>query len=637
MRSVFTTRSAPPWSVGMQTPRRAKSILKKYERFQQNGDINLLYQAFSETSEEMLRYVQIEENEKSKYQTRVILRGWIDPQLRSKFRTLLVLKKLMGADLNYEFGFLREDVALALGKSHIDSGFKIEFSSDLSSKVHPFKSFLGASFIPNASSAKTKALLDQWLPWSMSLGRQDLSAEIVPVTIDSLYVVKVERNLLNQMRKVVFLAPKLLPADALMLTNAEVLIATLRSFSCPQFARVVQDRVPTEYVEKMRFLSEVDGIGSEYVESKVLEVTRIYENDSANDSGAIEKFPKIEFKGNIGTAVPGSISVQSDLVKITDVSDANVQKGGTILGNDKLLVVDRAADPRIEFVSGQWDHIFSSPLCGDLALVSIREPDQRAYKNGVLLSGRNDFNWYHWMIEYLPRALEVEHMVEPDIPWVVSNRVPSSGLEALKMISKREILVCDSEKLCHFDNLKVLSPNSSVIDTLLAPWEKISRFNVANLRALREQLLIHSTESKFSKRVFIERKSTHRNVVNQEQLVEVAVNQGFEPISIDDLSFSDQLNLFANSEAVITAGGAVMANFIFMKPNSQLIQLNTSANKDFVIPALLCAISGSEFTSVVGRPVVEKGKKQSLIDQIHNSYKINPRDLYLALNSINKI
>jgi hypothetical protein len=616
----------------MQTPRKAKRILKKYERFQQNGDVTLLYSSFSELDEELRRYVGIKEAANTNLDTRIILKGWIDPQFRSKLALSLAFKKLMGANLSFQFGFLRDDVATALGRPYLNSGFKIELSSNTAAKFHISRSFLGVNFQLNPSSSNTRYLIEEWIPSSANELKAMPGVQLAPITVDSLFRVEVERNYLNRLRRIFGLPPKLMPVDAVMLNNTELLIGALRSFHNPEFAQFIEDAIPIEYKQKIRFLSEVHEIGTEIEGSVVLQVQRIYENDSAKDPRTVEKFPKIVFKGNIGKAAPGPISIQADLVKITDVSDVNIQKGGTIISNDKLLVVDRAADPRIEFVSGQWDHIFSSALNGDRALVGLCEPDTKTYENGILLSGRNDFNWYHWMIEYLPRALEVDHMFDSEIPWVVSNRVPSSGLEALNMISKREILVCDSEKLCHFDNLKVLSPNSSVIDTLLAPWEKISRFNLANLRALREKLLIDSSDSRFSKRVFIERKSTHRNVVNQDELMEVAVNQGFDPVSIDDLSFGDQLNLFSNSESIITAGGAVMANFILMKPNSKLIQLNTSANKDFIIPSLLCTISGTNFTSVVGRPVVEKGTKQSLIDQIHNSYKINPRDLVLALN-----
>jgi capsular polysaccharide biosynthesis protein len=269
-------------------------------------------------------------------------------------------------------------------------------------------------------------------------------------------------------------------------------------------------------------------------------------------------------------------------------------------------------------------------------MVNLCEDAAESYENGVLLSGRNDFNWYHWMIEYLPRVIEIEKKIDPGIPWVITNRVPKTGVEALKKLSTREILVCDAEKLHHFKKLNVMSPNASVIDTVLAPWERVSRFNTHNLHGLRSAMRSASSKSSHAEKVFIVRDSTHRNVVNQDQLVEVAVGYGFHPISMENYDFSQQLDLFSNAKVIITAGGAIMANYLFMPEGSHVIQLNNEANKDFIIPPLLSSIAGSRFTSVVGKPKKSKNVRNLRIDQIHESYVIKPQTLETVLASLNE-
>ena len=635
MRSAFTTRNAQPWSVGMQTPRKAKKISKGYVDYQRHGDIKILYKAFEELFLEMQKYIEIEKNfDTNKYETRVILKGWIDPRFSSKLKILLTIGKLRGADLTFKFGYRREDVAAVLGPSYLDSGYKIEFSSEISKKFVLFKPFLGFNYLPNPSSEMTKSLLDDCLPQSMYSSSQAPSLEDANLTIDSLYSVRVERSASNSGLKLFGLPPKMLALDVLMLENTEAIVAALRSFHFPEFARIAKDRVPVEYRDRLLFLSETLEVDEQVNESVVLGVNRLFEKSLSSTGAKTEMFPTVAYKKNVGHCKPGTLPVESDLVRITDLTNAFVQKGGTIICENRLVVVDRAADPRIEFVSGQWDHVFGSSVYGERALIKLCEPANESFKNGVLLSGRNDFNWYHWMIEYMPRAIEVDPVIDAKIPWVISNRVPKSGIDALKMISSREIVVCDSEKLHSFSTLKVMSPNASVIDTLLAPWEKISKFNLDNLRMLRKSLIGADTRPKFAPKVFIERASTHRNVINQDELIELAASYGFQSVSLEELDFSQQLNLFSNADAVITAGGAVMANFIFMKPGSNLVQLNNVANKEFIIPALLCDVSQTKLTTVVGRPAKEKGASGMHIDIIHGSYEIRPKDLRSALNSL---
>jgi capsular polysaccharide biosynthesis protein len=280
--------------------------------------------------------------------------------------------------------------------------------------------------------------------------------------------------------------------------------------------------------------------------------------------------------------------------------------------------------------------VFGSSSNGKTAMLEFCEDAAESNDNGILLSGRNDYNWYHWMVEYLPRVIEIEKEIDPEIPWVISNRVPKTGIEALKMISTRDILVCDSEKLQHFKKLIVMSPNASVIDTVLAPWERISRFNTHNLHGLRSAMRSASSKSSFPEKVFIVRESTHRNVLNQDQLVDIARGYGFRPISIENQDFSEQLDLFSNAKVIITAGGAVMANYLFMSEGSHVIQLNNEANKDFVIPPLLSSIAGSKFISILGKPKKVEKVRHLRIDQIHESYVIKPRILKSVLESLNK-
>ena len=631
----------PHWRIETRSPRNARRIVKRYYEYQNGADIKILYDAYSQLWYESEKYIRRHED-KSGLQTRVILIGWMHPSHVTLLRGYLLLLKLLGADLNFRFGWERPDVAEALGNSYLKSGFKIEFASDLSPRFRVFRTFRGYGFRAYALSEQTKASL-QDLNHLNAIENSNYKS-VVNVLIDSILTQKVEKNLTNKVRRMLLLPPEMQAIQALMTNNIDIVLYFLRSFRLPKLAEILASKVPSLYQDrqdKFRFLAEVcpSGIAES---STILNVKRLYKHsDPEHFVNGQVRFPTIDYKKSIGHARPGNMPVESDLTELTELTDVKIQKGGTIICDHELVVVDRAADPRLEHVSGQWEHVFGSPLCGRTVMVELCEDAAKSIDEGILLSGRNDYNWYHWMVEYLPRVIEIDKELDSRIPWVISNRVPKTGVEALKMISTRDILVCDSEKLQHFKKLIVMSPNASVVDTVLAPWERISRFNTHNLQELRSAMRRSSSSRSFPEKVFIVRESKRikrysRNVVNQDQLVDIALGYGFHSINLEDMDFSEQLDLFSNARMVITAGGAVMANYLFMPQESHVIQLNNVANKDFVIPPLLSSIAGSKFTSIVGKTSIGRNVRNLRIDHVHESYVIKPRTLETVLKSFNE-
>ncbi len=625
--------SPPHWSIEARLPRSARKIRYKYTRYQNGADIKILYDAYSQLWFESEKYIRAYQDN-SGLQTRVILIGWMHPRHINLLKGYLLLIKLLGADLNFRFGWERPDVAQALGNSYLKSGFKIEFASDLSPRFRVFRTFWGYGFRAYALSDQTKASLQKLS--HLNAIEYSNPKSVIDVLIDSIITQKVEKNLTNRVRRALFLPPENLAVHSLMHQNMDILISFLRSFRLPNLAEILASKVPNDFQDRFRYLAEVypSGITDSSV---MLNVKRLYRHsDPKFFVNGQFRFPAIDFRNFVGHARPGSMPVECDLIELTELTDVKIQKGGTIICDHELVVVDRAADPRLEHVSGQWEHVFGSSLNGQTVMVELCEAASKSIDEGILLSGRNDYNWYHWMIEYLARVIEIDEEIDSRIPWVISNRVPKTGVEALKMISTRDILVLDSEKLQHFEKLMVMSPNASVIDTVLAPWERISRFNTHNLYELRSAMRQIPSGSSFPEKVFIVRESTHRNVVNQDKLVDIALDYGFRPIILDNLDFSEQLDLFSNAKVIITAGGAVMANYLFMPKESHVVQLNNVANKDFVIPPLLSSIAGSKFISIIGNPKKVKKFRHLRIDQIHESYAIKPRTLKSVLDSLNE-
>ena len=314
------------------------------------------------------------------------------------------------------------------------------------------------------------------------------------------------------------------------------------------------------------------------------------------------------------------------------VEDATVQDGGTVLARGRLMVYDGSADPSLDFVSGQWESVFGSAFSPDRALVRLREKSSRRIPEAVLLSGRNDDNWYHWMVEYLPRIFQIDSSVPSSAPFIVSSRTPPSGIEALERFTDREIVVVDADLAHAVGHLHVLPPSVQVLDTTRVPWSKGLSMNAAPLLEFRRRLGLGDHRlAGDGRRVFLERTSSRRGLVNQPELAAIAGRLGLELVDPSGLSWKEQIELFSSSSLVVGASGAVMANYLLMAPGSRVLALTSDSLADFVLPAALAGISEAAFSYLTGPNESSLEDHLGRNSWLHSSFRIRPKQFERAV------
>jgi capsular polysaccharide biosynthesis protein len=307
------------------------------------------------------------------------------------------------------------------------------------------------------------------------------------------------------------------------------------------------------------------------------------------------------------------------------VEDATVQDGGTILSGGRLVVYDGSADPSLDFVAGQWDSVFGSAFMPDRALVRLREPSSGRLPEGVLLSGRNDDNWYHWMVEYLPRVFQVDSSVPNSAPFIVSSRTPPAGMEALRRFADREIVVVDAALALEVKRLHVLAPSVQILDTTRVPWSQGLSMNTAPLHEFRRRLGLGDQRlGGEGKRVFLQRTTSRRGLINQPELAEIAGRLGLELVDPSHLSWQEQIELFSSSSLVVGASGAVMANYLLMLPGSRVLALTSDSLADFVLPAALAGVSQVAFSYLTGPNKSALKGHLARNSWLHSSFSVQP-------------
>ena len=86
-------------------------------------------------------------------------------------------------------------------------------------------------------------------------------------------------------------------------------------------------------------------------------------------------------------------------------------------------------------------------------------------------------------------------------------------------------------------------------------------------------------EKKLPKKIYIDRrdsKSNHshlRKIINENEVKECLIKNGFSIIALSDYSFEDQVNLFNGASNVVGLHGAGFANLTFCSPGAKILEL----------------------------------------------------------------
>jgi len=317
-----------------------------------------------------------------------------------------------------------------------------------------------------------------------------------------------------------------------------------------------------------------------------------------------------------------------------EIEDASVQDGGTVTAGEALVVYEASAHPALDFVSGTWLTTFGSRAHPEGALLRRAPAREGTIAEGILLAGRNDFNWFHWMVEYLPRVLRVPPSIPPQVPVIVTGRTPPTGLEALRALTDRPILEIDPEASHRVDLLHVASPVVQVLDTVRVPWVDGLGVDLPALVSLRARLGVDSSGPAPERALFLERRSGHRGITNESELARAAADRGLEVVDPSALSFSEQLELFSSARVVVGASGAVMANYLLLRPGAHVLALTSEQLADFVLPVALATVSGCSFAYLTGPSTAGRRRAADRNDWVHSNFRIDTRRFHVALDEL---
>ena len=185
----------------------------------------------------------------------------------------------------------------------------------------------------------------------------------------------------------------------------------------------------------------------------------------------------------------------------------------------------------------------------------------------LLLAVASGHNFYHWLIESLPRSQMAEEAgwpVERFDHVLVNELLEPFHHETLARLGVRpeQIRRCRKRQVCQVECL--------VVPPVPGPPEAPGPWVVGFLR----QRLGPASPPPAGRRLFLSRaRINRRHLVNEAEILAVLAPLGFEVFRPEEHSFADQAAAFAGAECIVGVHGAAFSHVVFAPEGAVVVEL----------------------------------------------------------------
>lgn len=204
---------------------------------------------------------------------------------------------------------------------------------------------------------------------------------------------------------------------------------------------------------------------------------------------------------------------------------------------------------------------------------------KKNYKGRVLCLAQGasgHMNYCHWLLDILPKIkLYTEIYNLDDLKYFYLNKLNNFQKESFDLLNLDQIKIIDSKLKRHIQSEELIAtdhPNyykgfimqeHKNIPTWIIKW-------------LRNSFLKKNSQENNSEKIFIDRSQSifkHCQIINYKETMEFLKKYDFKSYRLENLSFTEQINLFKNSKMILSAHGAGLANLAFCSKNTKVIEI----------------------------------------------------------------
>ncbi len=257
-------------------------------------------------------------------------------------------------------------------------------------------------------------------------------------------------------------------------------------------------------------------------------------------------------------------------------------------------------------------------------------------KEGILLSSGHDNNYFHWLVECLPKLLLIDSLQQfQDVPLLIPTGLHKNLMTALERlnINKHPLIYIEPDALCRVGRLIFPSALSQIVDR----YEGSPVFNVDIvlshkwLTKVSEYLKSSVDQNKKTwRKLFLTRRKGYRMLGNWEQLELLLLKHNFEIVDLEGASLDFQLELFSQAAVIVAPTGAALTNMLYCQPGTKvIIFMSNHEVTNFYFWSNLGAVNNLDVTTIAG----ERLFKVTNYYSVHDDYTI---DVKLVLEEIKK-
>ena len=203
----------------------------------------------------------------------------------------------------------------------------------------------------------------------------------------------------------------------------------------------------------------------------------------------------------------------------------------------------------------------------------------RKMEKAICMVGNFSWNYYHFLYEFVVKFIQLNKLNIPlDTPVLIDQiclEIPqykelldianNKGYKLIGADRRRRVKVGE---LIYISSPNFIPPNTKNNDFRADDVQ----FNINTLHNLRNYLLPYSSQKEFPKRIFISRKNaSSRRKFNENEVIQLFSEYGFEVVFPETLSVADQISLFNQAEWIVGGSGAAFTNLLFCRPNTKVV------------------------------------------------------------------
>ena len=338
------------------------------------------------------------------------------------------------------------------------------------------------------------------------------------------------------------------------------------------------------------------------------------------------------------------LQVDGDI--IWDIHHVKLLKGYQIIDDNNYICYEKAAEPAHKFIAGYLDAKPSFRIIEgiDYVKLNILNFNFEELGNVFLVSGRCTRNYFHWLIEYMPKLLwlkrsQLEDFSALDI--AVDSLMPAQHYQALKFFLAKmgitnNVIRINPDKIIYQINRALICSNPTFIPDSIEEFSYLecSALNLETLSEFRN-VFLDGLSNLHEKRIYIARSNNvNRKLVNESEVIGVFLRYKFQIIYPENLTFVEQMNTFNSAKFVVGPAGAAFTNLIFCQKNTIVINFLAEENKESSIFSNLCALSESEYFLATGKLLKTREFFTDKISWLYSDFEIDIPDLEKKLKSL---